>query len=319
MFNLTNYPEIINFLQMNSSIYKKISNKEIQIHCPYCDDSMRKNATRHGHLYISTENPVFHCFRCDVSGSLGQLLNDLGFDNKSIIKEISKNIKLEFKKETKIIHKPYSDIYYKIKEKNEKYKSGDPENFRIFEEYVFKRLGNYIDYNKFLLTPGKVENQLTVDFFNTNGSLVTSRIIRDDYKKRYVRDENSTEKYFFQEPDFEQYQTINISEGIFDILNVLKYSDRFNEFETFSVALLSKRFVGYLFELCATNLVYGNYSINLFFDKDDKNSTQTLKRCKTIANRINSNIVVNGLLPTVSKDVGEFPFYDIVELQNGRK
>ena len=63
------YPDIKFFLKNNLSFFKE-NGSEYIIHCPYCGDEFRKNAHHHGHLYISSKHPVFHCFRCEMSGAL---------------------------------------------------------------------------------------------------------------------------------------------------------------------------------------------------------------------------------------------------------
>ena len=75
MFEIDKHPEIIYFLKTISIVFIDKS-QHIIIHCPYCDDANRSssNVTKHGHLYISKNLPVFYCHRCSTAGSIISLL-----------------------------------------------------------------------------------------------------------------------------------------------------------------------------------------------------------------------------------------------------
>ena len=120
MFDIQNIPSIVNHLQNISQIYKIINQTELQIHCPFCDDSIRPNAQNHGHLYIQTEEHDFYCFRCDSSGTLLKLLISTDFEDKEILKLLASKIKYNFSKD-----------YYSIKTK------------KIDRQIIKKKIKNY--------------------------------------------------------------------------------------------------------------------------------------------------------------------------------
>lgn len=68
---------IIQALKSNSKVFYQ-SSTEIIMFCPFCNDSTRKGPGKvptHGHLYISLNEPVYHCQRCKTSGHIITLLS----------------------------------------------------------------------------------------------------------------------------------------------------------------------------------------------------------------------------------------------------
>lgn len=296
------YPEILIFLKKSSQVFSKSGN-ELIIHCPYCDDALRKNASQHGHLYINSESPVFHCFRCETSGFLGTLLRDLGFNDLEIINALGTSLKFtSHNKITNIFKKSSDNIDFY--QKNLKYKLGNQADFERFERYVYFRLGNYTNYSFFRMTPEKLKNHLCVSFYNYYNNFTTARIIESTNNFRYIR--NNKELYFFQKFDFDQYNNIVLAEGPFDIISLYRYGI-FPGKNTFYLAMMGKNYGKIVEWLCSEHLLIGDYNINLIFDNDNKNKNLTLGFTKKIAKRLNSNININGYQPIINNDVGECP------------
>jgi len=62
----------LDFLKDKNSLCRIVaSGKEIMTYCPFCEG---KTGKKHGHLYISTEEPLFYCHRCGEKGNLVKLL-----------------------------------------------------------------------------------------------------------------------------------------------------------------------------------------------------------------------------------------------------
>lgn len=68
----------INFLKLSTGVcYKDSSHKEIITKCPWCESEKTRN---HGHLYISSSQPIFICHRCNKKGIITKLISHLGGD-----------------------------------------------------------------------------------------------------------------------------------------------------------------------------------------------------------------------------------------------
>jgi len=58
--------------------------RELKALCPFCDDSS-------GHMYLSTDKPVYHCFKCNSSGDyLGYVMNTKGLDFMTAVRDLSR-------------------------------------------------------------------------------------------------------------------------------------------------------------------------------------------------------------------------------------
>lgn len=298
------HPTIIQFLKNTSTVFR-ISGSEIMIHCPYCNDALRKDAHRHGHLYISTQNPVFHCFRCESSGSLGNLLQDLGFDDQDIIKSLLSKIRFNISKSDNIfkIVKSNNINFYT---KNLNYRNGNQQDFEVFQNYVYGRICKNVDYSYFRLTPEKINNKLCVSIYNYYNNFVTARIIFPTNNYRYIKNKNSQELYFFQEFDFDKYKNIVLAEGPFDIISLYQFG-LFPKNKTFYLSILGKNYVKICEWLISNHLLFGEYNLNLIFDNDNKFINNTVKISNFVKNRLNPNIKINGYRPIYTNDVGDLP------------
>lgn len=295
------YPSVLFFLKQISTVFQQTGN-EIIIHCPYCSDAYRKNASSHGHMYISTENPVFHCFRCESSGTLGTLLKDLGFEDKSIIKKLGTSLTFKSSKSTNIFSHSENNIDFNLK--NIKFKMGDPADFEKFERYIYSRLGNYTDYSYFLMTPQLINSKLCVSFYNKNNKLTTSRIINSVNQKRYIR--KGHELYYFQDLDFDKYDNIILTEGPFDCISLFKYGS-FPKDHSFYLSMLGKNYGKVIDWLCSEHLLIGSYKINLIFDNDNSYIKYIMNISKRIVNRCNPQIKISGFIPIDKKDACDCP------------
>lgn len=311
--NLRDNVEITNFLKSTSAVYQD-SGSEIIIHCPYCDDALRANSRSHGHLYISTKNPVFHCFRCETSGFLGTLLRDLGFTNLDILSEFG-SPRFLLKKERSIIRKNSEikkDIKSIIADKNYKYFCGDKNNYLKFEKYIHKRLGSFCDINNYLITPEVHNKQLCAAFYNYSGSFVTARIIEPINGIRYIRNRGISELYYFQDFDFDKYKSIVLTEGAFDAIKLFRFSDKFPMNETLFIGILGKNYGKVINQLLTNHIPIGSFNVNLIFDNDNTYQKRSVCFCRKIASRINKSVNITGYYPSILKDAGEFPFLEKV-------
>ena len=308
-------PYIINQINQHfqhiSKIFKQINTEQIQIHCPFCDDASRPNAMNHGHLYISYSKCVFHCFRCNSSGTLFKLLISTDFKDNEVLSFLAKNIKYNFIKDyygTAKIQKK-KDVRLMIKEQNLK-SMLDP-NFNIFRNYLYERIGTNIDYTEFLISLGYFKNNLSCDFFNYESQLVVTRLIQNCERYRYHKHENSNGQYYFQDIE-KEYKNVILTEGVFDLINVYIYNYNFDN--SFFLPVNNKNYLNPIESLICRNFLIGNYTFNIIFDNDDKYYGLSLYRIKRLCSYLNPDIIIKGYLPKIGKDTGVFP--GIVEVQH---
>lgn len=307
--DLRNLPEVINFLKNSAAVFQDSGNEYVT-HCPYCDDALRPNARSHGHLYISKTSPVFHCFRCETSGHLGTLLRDLGFTDNSVLNELGTSKFLDVHERSVIKKKQTVSVEDSIADKNKRFNIGNQENYIKFRKYIFNRLGNYCDFNKYLITPEIINKQLCASFYNREGNFVTARILEPTNNYRYIRNKGVSELYFFQDLDFDTYKNIVITEGVFDCIKLYRFSDHFPKDKTFYVAILGKNYPRTVNWLLTTQIPVGEYNINLVFDNDNKAHKKTMFICRKIGGRINKKVSINGYKPVLLNDAGEYPFLE---------
>lgn len=304
----TQFPDIIQFLKRVSGYFKQ-SSKEFIIHCPYCDDATRKNAHSHGHLYISIERPVFHCFRCDSSGVLINLIKDLGYNDESVINRLSSSVKFNVEKNSTVkLNRSKSINFY---ERLLNMKFCNPGLFDEGVRYIQSRIDRYVDLNYYRMIPEMINNQTCISFYNYDNNFTTARIITPKKNYRYIKNNGSMDLYYFQEKDFDQYDNIVLAEGPFDIVSLHRYSV-FPKDKSFYLALLSKNYGKVLTRLIQSELMIGRYNVHLVFDSDNSYYMYVLKVCQKIANRFNQLITVNGYRPVISNDVGEMPLIRMV-------
>lgn len=306
-FNILSYPIIINHLkQISKNMYRKLNN-EIMIHCPFCDDSTRAKASNHGHLYLSIQSPVFNCFRCNTSGTLISFLIQTGFDDQETLSLLSQFIKINFTKDYYKLrdHKdlPPNQLKNKIINLNLKFKKENPNLYNRFQNYIFSRIGE-VDYTEFLLFPSVYDNNLIINFNNSIGDNVLIRYV-DNTKIRYQINKNITSNlYYFQ--NMNNKSIITLCEGPFKIINLYLYNDLFKN--SFFISINGKNYINVIERLIITDLLIGNYHINLVFDNDFlKKSKNILHSVFKLSQIYNGEISFSGFKPLdCFNDVDEF-------------
>lgn len=319
MYELKKITPAVRHIQKVSPGMFRDTGGEYLIHCPFCDDATRKNASSHGHLYIAHNSPVFNCFRCETSGTILRFLIETDFRDQEVLKYIASFIQYRFiknySKKSIVSNININDLYKQNIQKITQFKKVDRKNFNIFQKYISGRIGN-VDYNTFLVYPTmlklKDREYFCCGFNNSDNEYITSRFIE---KHSYFRYKNSdvNNLYYFQLRDFNRYNQIAITEGVFDIINLYLYSDTFKNCLFMSIS--GKKYISELESLLTKSILIGNYQVNLIFDLDFKDPKFTLIRCIKLASHYNQNVVVRGFIPiNPFNDTGDFPQVTEIEL-----
>lgn len=205
--------------------------------CPKCEKERFNLNRKHGHLYISLENPIFKCFRCPFKGIITKLLNEF---NLNIDKYYTNDV---FNLNWKNKDKDYflnSDIQDTINlpdvidtninyEKKLKYITSRIPNLKhdniIFNIQEFIQSNN-IDINKdddFI----KYLNENFIGFLTTRKSKLVCRNIDSNSSFRYfnITLKNIYFKDFYSKLlNIETYTNkIVLCEGIFDLYNIIEH------------------------------------------------------------------------------------------------
>jgi hypothetical protein len=278
-----------------SSIYNDTGN-EIIIFCPFCDDATRRANPTHGHCYIAKTSPVFICFRCDVSGNLRKLLEYTDFKDIKLLNSIAsfKSIGTRVKN----VYTNTSQIQLDYVNTLCAFRYSYPKEYDIFKNYIAMRIGN-VNILTFNILPSFIDNKLICSFYNYLNMRITTRFINNS-KIRY---KHHGGQYFFQKPKFDN---IIICEGPFDIINMYLYGS----LKGFFIAMCGKKYVEVVQNLILCECMIGKHNIHVIFDSDVKNKKFILQKLRNIAITLNDEIMINGYVPTLSKDVGEIPIID---------
>ena len=319
-FDLRKIQPVVQHLhQISPNMFKQTSG-EIILHCPFCDDALRKNSASHGHCYLSVLTPIFNCFRCSTSGTLISLLLQTGFDDKETLAYISQFIKINFTKDYyKFKHRKdlaaTNETKKKIIDLNLKFKKQDRQNFNIFIEYLKTRIGD-VDYLDFLISPNIYQNYLICKFFNYDNENILLRYVNNPYK-RYLNNNNTSGLYYFQKIDLnDKYNKVTICEGPIDAINLYLYNELFKD--NLFLAIRGKNYNNIIERLLLEHMLLGKYEINIIFDNDNlKKSKRVLKSLNTLINVYNSGkIQLNGYKPLLTNinDTADFPAVERIEI-----
>ena len=188
--------------------------------CPFCGDS---NNPKKGHLYVSTNKPVFRCARCGESGHFSKLLNLFKID---VVLPVTSN-----KTNSKYAGVPSTIVKYTIDEDTENYLETrlgkvliDPDEANIISNSELKSIWSGSQkYN-----PDRRIPEHSVNFLTYFKKKIVIRLYEDDDLKHFGRYDNiqlseGSDVYILNNrrifSEFFKHRTIVIAEGIFDILN----------------------------------------------------------------------------------------------------
>lgn len=218
------------------------SSNEIITLCPNCEKDRFNTSRKHGHLYISTENPIFKCFRCSFKGIVSKVLKQFelnikdyydsdvfNFDwikndtDKFFCNEIEQNISI---KDCNI--GDVGNYIEKINYLNNRIKSFDS-NSLLLDTDIILNIKHFLSINNIELTDKKdsfkkylYEN--FIGFLCRRNSLLICRNIDPNSNFRYfkINLRNIYFKDFFSRDLNNKYNNkIILCEGVFDLLNIL--------------------------------------------------------------------------------------------------
>lgn len=224
--------EFIDYISENLGNVKYVANN-IVVPCPWCDVNPNRSKN---HLYISTDAPIFNCFRagCEARGTIQKLVKKIEgsdisdrFINKEKLDELKKNKIIESK--TKKHHTEYKipeisrgqfpakELY--IKKRLKFYLEPFEVKGLIFDVYNFLKI-NRIEPNDSLKKLKDFLHSNFIGFISEHHNYISFRNINSKSSFRFYKlhlQNSSFLDYFKLNGTKKNSNSIVLSEGVFDI------------------------------------------------------------------------------------------------------
>lgn len=222
---------------------------ELICRCPFpgCEIDEKKKYN-YGRLYVDVNSPVFHCFRCQTSGSIFKLFQQLKLNKDEFL--IKDHPSLIYKGSRRTSYMPTSntnivDVYdklilpkiepsemYKKKEMYLRGRIGVDENIHTIPNLVLN-IREFVEKNNIPLTKYderflEIYEQQYVGFVSARGTIMVLRKSwggGDDYRKLQITNSGEFKDFFGLRSGHIKNDKINkivICEGIFDLLVGIK-------------------------------------------------------------------------------------------------
>ena len=304
--------QVLDEIQNNSPVFKKVNNIQYRIRCPICGDSQTDSRDAHCYIKCDFNNPneplLFNCFKCNTSGKVNSnFLKKLGV-NSTLIQTIDHQ---KFNRIGSIKHTKVDII------------TGTPNLESKQVKYIEDRLGKgftYEDYDKFkiiwdmnLIYPyvnnTRVKNTMpsnsnSISFLSDDKSVLLIRSFDDLYgrwrKLSLFKSENKS--FYTIKTTFNLFTNediiVNIAEGIIDVLSIYK---NFNNIDNSAyIATLGSDYISAVEYAITKGLLGNNVIIRIYIDNDidDKLLKFQLKKFKWLFKSI---LIYKNIK---SKDVG---------------
>lgn len=279
-------------------IFKKVSGIRYRIRCPICGDSQKDSKDSHCYIKCSddpNEPLLYKCFLCNAKG----MVNEEFLKMLQIRGDVLDLVKTQRYNKVKTIKESSVEII-----------TGSPNIDSPQVRYIESRLGkglNIDDYNRFkiiwdmsLVVPfisDKRElnmlpsNRNTISFLSDDKRMLLSRGFDTDSKWRKISIVQSDDKSFFTIKTMlnlfsEDSISINIAEGIFDILSIYK---NFNDGEnSVFIAVLGSDYASGIDYAIMKGIIGLNVNVKIYVDADqDVNKIKKqMKKLKWLFNKI---------------------------------
>ena len=300
--------EILNEIESHAEVFRKINSEEFKIRCPICGDSSKN--PRDAHCYLKCSNRIdepilYNCFLC----------NSKGIVNKTFLKRLGINDKFD-----NVLEKQKYNRLISLKNNNN-IELGNIDLIKKQIDYIDYRLGSGFNIEDFLsfriicdmriikdyINDPNIRNTLpnndnSISFLSDDNSLLLNRSFSDNYKYRWRKIklyENNTKSLYTIKTTVDLFNdiTLNIAEGIFDVLSIYK---NFRDENSVFIATLGSDYISGLDYGIAKGIVGSNVTVNIYMDNDinEKYLKDKLKEYKWLFKNI--YICKN----TLSKDVG---------------
>lgn len=278
-------------LNIQPSYYK---NYELNVRCPFCGDSIKNANSAHLSIRINPDDDqplVFRCLRCNTTGIFnGTTLSMIGVYSSTNSTNIERYNRLSCKKHGIFSNKkglnikfPKLEINDLIIQKHKYIENRLGINVDIEElhnkKIVYDFLG-LLKYNHIEKLYGNAEHLKAlqtdhVGFLSARNDFINFRDMTGNHKRYYIykikRDLDTTGKFYIMPNKIDPFdngiKTINIAEGVFDILGV--YYNILNKYDynTVYAAINGSGYLNVIKYILEQGLLC-DVNVNIFSDAD---------------------------------------------------
>ena len=290
--------ELINEILLNiqPSYYK---NYELNVRCPFCGDSVKNANSAHLSIRINPDDDqplVFRCLRCNTTGLFnGTTLSMIGVYSSTDSTNIERYNRLSCKKHGLTSSKkglnikfPELQINDLVLQKHRYIENRFGTSLDINELHEKKIVYDFVSllkYNKIEKIYGSVDH---VGFLSARNDFINFRDMTGNHKRYYiykiVRNIDTTGKFYIMPNNIDPFnntlKTINIAEGVFDILGI--YYNLLNKYDynTVYAAINGSGYLNVIKYILEQGLLC-DVNVNIFSDADRnpdyyKNMVRTL-------------------------------------------
>ena len=267
---------ILEKIKSRAEIFHKINDIQFRTRCIFCGDSQKNLKDAHMYLKCSynPNEPIFYnCFKCNASGKVNKyFLKKLNIDT-SLIKDELLN-KLSYNKKTNvniitgnpIMNSPQVDYTeYRV---GEGFTYDDYDQFKII--WNINSLIPYISNNRIKhILPS---NDTSISFLSEDKSTILTRYFNDNIgrwkKTKLFPSENKS--FYTIKSDINLFSkdniTINIAEGIYDVLSIYKNFNTGND--SVYLAALGSDYESALQFAINTGFIGKNILIKIYLDSE---------------------------------------------------
>lgn len=310
---------VLNTLMNRKVFTEVVGNGEIRTRCPFCGDSQKNLNT--GHLYIRI-NPndnypiIYNCFKCPAQGVLKyddlELLGMSGDSFKTGLTTLNRTSDRVSSQESFIQELKFD---YELPDSYDKRKISYIENRlglqftddQLRQMKVITSLKSFLTLNQISTITCKpnmaryLESNY-VGFLSHNNTHILFRDITDSseirwYKYPITRASIGQRIFYAMESSIDLYTpdtiTINLAEGVFDILSVCHNFWEGKMDNILNIAVCGKYYNSILRYLYGIGLVGSNIDVNIYADNDHTPDTsfdhykEILRDCSYFVGRMN--------------------------------
>ena len=278
-------------LNIQPSYYK---NYELNVRCPFCGDSVKNANSAHLSIRINPDDDqplVFRCLRCNTTGIFnGTTLSMIGVYSSTNSTNIERYNRLSCKKHGIVSNKKGLNIKFPKLEIND--------SIIQKHKYIENRLGINVDieelhnkkivydflglmkYNHIEKMYGNIDHIKAlqtdhVGFLSARNDFINFRDMTGNHKRYYIykikRDLDTTGKFYIMPNKIDPFdngiKTINIAEGVFDILGI--YYNILNKYDynTVYAAINGSGYLNVIKYILEQGLLC-DVNVNIFSDAD---------------------------------------------------
>lgn len=273
------------------SYYK---NKELNVRCVFCGDSIKNASSAHLSIRIDPNDDqplVFRCLRCESTGIFnGNTLTMIGMYSGTNTTNLERYNRLACKKHGLFVTKkglnlklPDIEINNSILEKHKYIEERLGTKLDIYELHENKVIYDFLgllkrnNIKKVYGSPDHIKSlqQDHIGFLSAKNEFINFRDISGNHKRYYIykilRSLDSTGKFYIIpnkiNPFDEGIKTINLAEGVFDILGI--YYNLLNKYNhnTLYASINGSGYLNVIKYILEQGLVC-DVNINIFSDAD---------------------------------------------------